>query len=338
MQAELREAAAAEGQDVDSYVTESAAKCMFDDGQRRELFGAEGMTLRIPASVAIHKALASEASGQGISLEELLRTTLVNVTKRNVFTITLPEEAVEQVFQAAGRVQATMEEVIVDAVTTQMEQPAATAPASGSAPAAAVPMRRETLHDEVLAGKCRKKGEHDGGEEIEVFGLVPDTSFEFLDLLQFVCQVMDEHRDYLAKVVSVELSPESQAGLLEALQYVNHWRYKCAEDGEPSEIFDCPLLPGLAGRRQLSQKAFMGWFCYLFARRDILSSVKKHFLSASAPRQSFIEWGEVLAIAERVMSHDETTKLGLPDNRAEVKAAELLRSGWRVKGKGEVAA
>lgn len=370
------QAAELAGKSPATYVIEAISRRVTSDMAERDLFPGGGVSLSLPVSKELHAALGSEAAGRGIGVDELARTALANVSKRNVFTIELPEDITETVFHFAESAGVTMETVVTRAVIERMQQgnpaagslvisergrelfrlpldvaqhatlvslsgweekvlpagQAAPAPQPGGSAAAAVPLRRDTVHDLVERGERQPKAE--GDMEIEIHGLVPDCEFDFLTLLGFLCRVLDEHGAYLAKVVAPELSVEDQAALLEALAYATQWRYHNAKGEFPKELH-VTTLPGLAGQRVFPREEFFGWLCHLLCFAEVRKSIDKHFLGAGVPIRSRVEWGEVLAVAESYLRRDGAVPVLAPEGRAAWKAAALLKE---VGARAEVAA
>jgi len=310
--------------------------------------------LRVPIGMAFKAEVIEAAKREECSVEELTRRALfvaisdaaprpaVNARGKGVFTITLPEPLAARVVKVAELTRSPVDDVFIAAIEDWMSAgkseaapaPAAPVPpASGGTAAAGVPMRRETVTDH-LARKRPERGEEQD-MEIQVHGLNPDTTFPFLTIFYFVCRVLDECGDYLAKVVALELGAEEQAMLMEALAYAEQWRYQEAKGEFPKELMLPGALPGLAAQRSMGREDFLMWVCHFLSFPSVLGAITKHFLEPSAALINRIEWGEVLAVAEVVVGRDSAELKLAPDGRAEWKAAFLMPKAER---KAEVAA
>jgi hypothetical protein len=255
-------------------------------------------------------------------------------------------DAVEKMAVARGIPLAELIGGAVRDYLPRVQSPAGAVPASAAAGhrAASVPMRSESVAAYVLRGKQRSER---GGDDLEIqtFGLVPTSCFTQAELLDYVCQVFDEHRHYLACVVARELDEEDRAALLEALEYAQHWRYRMAEHGSAPNPLRLEYLLGLSGRRWLSHRELFSCLCGICISGPTRAALVRHFLGDAAPASSHIEWGEVQAVAEA--AQQGACMLGdiKSDERLKVKADALMHDAVRLseaeqafaKGEGRAA-
>lgn len=274
--ASVESAARQAGMPLAHFLMESAEQCAADAAQlARACPGVRARLFKVPVDEELSRQLVAASSALGIPEHDLVCRALAEVVTRPATATATPAPASGSQGQVTGQ-------------------------GTGNGGGEPVSIRCLSTADSLEMAKCQREGSESGQLAIQTFGLLGPSAFDDGRLLDYVFQVVDEHRDYLKRVVVPQLPDHYQVQVLEMIHYAQEWGHQKAVSGGMDKIKD-PLcvetLPGLAGRLAVSHKDLFQRTAALLTRMSVVALLEKHFVRGSGPLQSVIEWGEVLEIA-----------------------------------------